>query len=637
MSAERWLADARATIRAARARRDAFVALPPNTPAVEAARAFDRIGVPLDAYLGWAGLFSQVHPAAQMRQAARELEQDFASFQTELSLDRGAYERLSAVPSATLRGADARAVRHAARDYKRSGVDRDEATRARIQALSDELTKVGQAFDLAIVGDVRGVIFAEGVSALEGLPQDWIANHPPDAQGAVSVSTDPTDFVPFMCYAKSGKARRKLYREYVNRGHPANLANLGKLLGLRHELAGLLGHRSFADYVTEDKMVKSADAARAFVDRIGVEARGAVERELQVLLTHKRVLDPAAEQVFDWERAYLVECVKADQFAFDSQSVRPYFAYDNVKRGVLNLAAELFGVRFKLNLEEARWHESVECYDVFEGDGARVARLWLDMHPRKDKYKHAAMFPLHAGIAGEILPEACLVCNFSQSSASDPGLLQHRDVTTFFHEFGHLLHHLFAGRGRQFAFSGIATEWDFVEVPSQLFEEWAWDPAVLARFAKHHKTGELLPQELARSMRAADEFGKGLGVAQQMFYARLAIAYHEVDPRDLDTTARMIELKRAMLPFPHEEGTHFQCSFGHLHGYSAIYYTYMWSLVIAKDLHSRFAANPMDREVAREYREKILAPGGAKDANELVEDFLGRSYSIDAWRRWLEA
>jgi thimet oligopeptidase len=173
-------------------------------------------------------------------------------------------------------------------------------------------------------------------------------------------------------------------------------------------------------------------------------------------------------------------------------------------------------------------------------------------------------------------------------------------------------------------------------VPSQLYEEWAWDPAVLARFARHHATGEPLPAELAAKLRAVEEFGKGLQVAQQMFYARLALAFHEVDPRGLDTTARMVELKRAMLPFPYEEGTHFQCSFGHLHGYSATYYTYMWSLVIAKDLFARFAGDPMDRTVAREYRAKVLAPGGARDAEELVEDFLGRPYAIDAWRRWLE-
>jgi thimet oligopeptidase len=637
MNQERWLSDARASIVAARARRDAFVHLAPTTPADVAALAFDRIRAPLDQQRGWAGLFAQVHPDADVRSAAMDLEQEFASFETALSLDREVYERLSRIPAESLSGADLRVLEHGIRDYKRSGVDQGDATRARIQALSEELVKVGQAFDLAIVGDVRRVRLAQGVSAFDGLPEDWIKAHPPAADGSVTVSTDPPDFVPFMCYAKDHAARRALYLEYTNRGYPANVANLARILELRHEFATLLGAESFADHVTGDKMVKTARAAREFVERIGEEARAALKSELAQLLALKRRADPAAREIHDWERAYWIERVKAERLSFDSQAVRPYFAYANVARGVLAISAELYGVRFEKNQDEPRWHPSVECYDVIETDGRRSARLWLDMHPRADKYKHAAMFPLRAGIAGEVLPEACLVCNFTEPTATDPALLQHREVTTFFHEFGHLLHHLFGGRGAQLTFSGIATEWDFVEVPSQLYEEWAWDSAVLARFAKHHETGEALPPELARRLRAVDEYGKGMQVAQQMFYARLALAYHEVDPRGLDTTARMIELKREMLPFPYEEGTHFQCSFGHLHGYSATYYTYMWSLVIAKDLHSRFRANPMDQNVAREYRAKILAPGGSKDAAAMVEDFLGRPYSIDSWRRWLES
>lgn len=636
MSAQQWLETGRASIGSAQTNRTRFVSLAPECDPASAAMAFDRLRAPLDGERGWAGLFAQVHPAPAMRAAAMELEQEFSSFETALSLDRGVYERLARIPDDSLAGADSRTVRHGLRDYKRSGVDRDEPTRLRIQALSDELVKTGQSFDLAIVSDVRSVRFPQGISALDGLPADWIASHPLDAEGGVTVSTDPPDIVPFLCYAKDGGARRALYREYVNRGYPANVATLSKLLELRHELATLLGYASYADYITEDKMVKSAGAARDFVERIAVEARVELGRELEALLSEKRHVEPGATQIHDWERAYWIERVKAERLSFDSQSVRPYFPFANVKRGVLEISAELYSVRFEKNRDEPRWHPSVECYDVYDANGTKSARFWLDMHPRSDKYKHAAMFPLRSGLAGEVLPEACLVCNFSEPTESDPALLQHREVTTFFHEFGHLLHHLFAGRNRHLTFSGIATEWDFVEVPSQLYEEWAWDPKVLARFAKHHETGEVLPADLSRRMRAAEEYGKGMQVAQQMFYARLALAYHEVDPRGLDTTARLVELKRALLPFPYEEGTHFQCSFGHLHGYSAIYYTYMWSLVIAKDLHSRFAANPMDRKLAAEYREKILAPGGAKDAADMVSDFLGRPYSIEPWRRWLE-
>jgi thimet oligopeptidase len=314
--------------------------------------------------------------------------------------------------------------------------------------------------------------------------------------------------------------------------------------------------------------------------------------------------------------------------------VRPYFAYANVRDGVLATSAALYGIEFRRNSTQPVWHASVECFDVVDRGGL-VARVYLDMHPRPNKYKHGAMFDLRTGAGGDGVPEAALVCNFPEPNDSDPALLLHRDVTTFFHEFGHLLHHLFAGRQRFLAFAGIATEWDFVEVPSQLYEEWAWDAGVLARFARHFETGESIPRELVARMREADEYGKGLFVATQMYLAMLSLSYHDRDPRELDLDAHMRELRSSMLPFPHTPGTCFYASFGHLNGYSAIYYTYMWSLVIAKDLFSRFDGALMDARVASAYRNAVLAPGGTRDAAELVEAFLGRAYDTRAWENWL--
>jgi thimet oligopeptidase len=251
------------------------------------------------------------------------------------------------------------------------------------------------------------------------------------------------------------------------------------------------------------------------------------------------------------------------------------------------------------------------------------------------------MFHLTDGVADGLgrraLPEAALLCNFPEPRAGEPCLLLHDQVTTLFHEFGHLLHHLFAGRQRFLSFSGISTERDFVEVPSQMFEEWAWDADVLAGFARHHESGERIPAELVARMRAAEEYGKGLHVLQQMFYALLSLAYYERDPAGLDPLATMLALKRELLPVRHVEGTHFHAAFGHLHGYSAMYYTYMWSLVIAKDLYSRFEDQPMDPATAAAYRREVLAPGGSRDAADLVRAFLGREYAFDAFERWLRA
>jgi thimet oligopeptidase len=626
---------AREKLAAARQAREDFLSLSSDAPGRKLLHAFDAIRRPLDEVRGRAHMASQVHPSEPVRQAGLEIVQDLSAFDTDLSLDRGAFDRLVAIDAGELDSAEQRRLlEHSLRDYRRSGVNLDESTRERIRSLSEELVRTGQSFDMNIARDTRSVRFEDGAAALDGLPEDYVTAHPADAEGGVTVTTDPSDFVPFMSYARRGDLRRRLYLAYTNRAAPDNLEVLGRLLKLRHELAGLLGYPSWADYVTEDKMIRSGQAAREFVDRVAQLARPRLEAEVAELLEEKRRDDPGARLIHDWERGYYTERVKSRVLGFDSQSVRPYFAYENVRDGVLATSAALYGVEFRRDRTRPVWHPSVECYEVVD-DERVVARLYLDMHPRPNKYKHAAMFDLRAGLEGEALPEAALVCNFPEPKQDDQALLLHQDVTTFFHEFGHLLHHLFAGRQRYLSFSGIATEWDFVEAPSQMYEEWAWDAGVLAKFARHHKTGESIPGELVARLRGAEEYGKGMQVSVQMFYAALSLSLHDRDPAGVDAMAMLIELKAERLPFPHEPGSHFIAAFGHLNGYSAIYYTYMWSLVIAKDLFSRFDGDLMNSATANDYRRSILAPGGSRDAADLVRSFLGRDYATDAWETWL--
>jgi thimet oligopeptidase len=337
-----------------------------------------------------------------------------------------------------------------------------------------------------------------------------------------------------------------------------------------------------------------------------------------------------------WDSAYLQERVKAEEYGFDSQSVRPYLEYGRVRDGVLDVTGRLFGIAYRRVVAPV-WHPEVEVYDVLEGE-TLLGRVYLDMHPRDGKYKHYAQFTLASGQRGVRLPEGVLVCNFPRPAPGAPALMEHGDVKTFFHEFGHLLHHVLGGHVRWAAQSGVATEWDFVEAPSQMLEEWVWDSEVLATFARHVETGAAIPAELVRRMKAADEYGKGLMVRQQMFYAATSLELHRRDPAGLDTTALVAELQERYTPFRHVDGTYFHESFGHLDGYSAIYYTYMWSLVIAKDLFGPFrVAGLMAPGPARRYRAAILEAGGSRPAAELVEDFLGRPSSFAAYEQWLDA
>ncbi|MDG1499976.1 MAG: Zn-dependent oligopeptidase [Planctomycetota bacterium] len=634
---EQFLAEGRAAITAAQADVAAFKALAKDASPTQAADALDQIDRTLNTVSGRIHLYSQVHPNGDMREAAEVLEREISAFSTELSLDREMFDRVAAV---NLDGVDdgqvLRLFEHSLRDFRRSGVDLDEDSRDKVGALKNELVEIGQEFDRNIIGGGREFIISEGPAGLAGLPQDYIDAHPADENGEVRISTDSQDKVPFMMFAERGDLRKAYNHLCNNRAVPENLGVLQNLLEKRHELAELLGFANWADYVTGDKMAKTGANARSFIERILDVSKARATAENDELLAEKRTVDPGADTLFEYERGFYIERLKLRKYDFDSQLVRPYLAYDKVRAGVMDVAAKLYGVEFRLNDETERWHESVDVFDMLDG-GEVVARLFLDMHPRDDKFKHAAMFDMTTGRAGGPIPEGVLVCNFPEPKDGDPGLMLFDEVTTYFHEFGHLLHYLFSGKQRFQAFGGIATEWDFVEVPSQLFEEWAWDPVILAGFAKHHETGEPITPELVAKLRSAEEYGKGLQANGQMFYAMLALSYYETDPKGLDTTERLIELKQQIMFSPHEPDTHMQAAFGHLHGYSAMYYTYMWSLVISKDFFSKFKGDLMNTETATAYRNKVTGRGGEADADDLCTDFLGREYGFEAFEAWLNA
>ncbi|WP_117215182.1 M3 family metallopeptidase [Allorhizocola rhizosphaerae] len=627
-SPEEFTAHADAAIAAGRAGVARFIDCPASNE--DLLDEFDELISGLDDVRRLAKAVSQFHPGAANRAAGESAEQAVDKLLTDISLDVRIYERLRAVDASGSDSATQHYLFRLLRDFRRAGVDRDEATRARVRQLREELVSVGQSFQRNINTGTRAVELP--LSALDGLPADYVRAHPAGEDGLVRITTDYSDYIPFMSYATDARARESLWRQFNLRGYPQNIEVLKSLLALRRELAGLLGYGSYAQYVTEDKMIGSDGAAADFIERISAAAQDRMLRDYEMLLARKRVDDPSAEAVDPWDTAYLEDRVRAERFTFDSQAMRPYYEYSRVKQGLMTVTEQLFGVRFAARPDIPVWHESVDVYDVFDGDRL-LGRIFLDMHPRADKFSHAAMFSLTVGKAGRRVPECVLLCNLPQ-----PGdLLQHTEVNTFFHEFGHLIHHVLGGHQRWAALSGIKTEWDFAEAPSQLLEEWTNDAATLQRFALHHETGEPIPATLVEQMRAADEFGKGLHVRRQMFYASLSLELYRRDPDGLDPLQVEIEMRARHIPFAHIDGTYMHLSFGHLDGYSAIYYTYMWSLVIAKDLFTAFDPDDLlARGPASRYRTAVLAAGGSAPAAQLVRDFLGRDYTFDAFKAWLD-
>jgi thimet oligopeptidase len=623
----------RADVARAREEAERLAAMVPPRDRAAALAAYDALFGVLGDAAARVSLARNVHPDPALRAAAELAEQEVDAAATELSLDPRLYAALQGLDPAGLDPAAAHLLEKALRDFRRAGVDRDEAIRARVKALREELVRIGQEFGRNIKDDVRRLSLAP--EELDGLPDDYRRAHAPGADGKVVLTTDNTDYVPFITYARSGGAREALWRLYRLRGHPQNLEVLSHLLARRAELAHLLGYPSWAEYATEDKMIGSASAAGEFIARVAAASARRMERDYEQLLSRKRADDPTAERVQPWDSAHLQERIKAERYGFDAREVRPYFEYGRVKEGVLALTGRIFGVAFRPVAGLALWHADVEAYDVVEGE-LPLGRIYLDMHPREGKYKHYAQFTLASGVAGKRLPEGVLVCNFPRPGA-EPALLEHGDVRTFLHELGHLMHHVLGGHVRFATQSGVATEWDFVEAPSQMLEEWVWDAEALGTFARHVETGEPIPGELVARMRAADEYGKGLWARQQMFYASVSLELHRRDPSALDPTAVVAELQEAYTPFQHVPGTYFHASFGHLDGYSAIYYTYMWSLVIAKDLFTTFRREGLHATApAARYRRAVLEPGGSRPAAELVTSFLGRPFTFDAFQTWLE-
>ena len=572
-------------------------------------------------------LLSESHPDAAVREAAEEQVQRLEALSAGRLLDRDLFAALSAVDSAEASAGldhdERRLLTEAIRDFRRGGVDLDDAARERVRELTDRDTELSLEFSRNIRDGRREIRVAP--DALAGLPQDFINEHPPGEDGLVVLTTDYPDLMPVREYATDRATRTALVAAYNELAWPANDAVLAELLRVRAERAHLLGYGSWADYETETRMIgrvtRSGGAAIAdFLGRLD-EASGP---EYPLLLERLRQDDPEATEVTVADFFYLLSALRRERHDVDAQLVRSYFTFERVLPGLLATTGRLFDVTY-VPVDVATWHPDVHSYDVVRG-GEPLGRIHLDLHPREGKYTHAACFGLAPGITGRVLPESSLLCNFAR------GFMTHDEVVTFFHEFGHLVHDILGGDQRIARFSGVATEWDFVEAPSQLLEEWAWDAEVLASFTAG-PDGEPIPAELVEKMAVADGFGRALEVRRQLGHANVSYHLHVDLPDDLQAaTEHWYTVTSPVAPL---RGLHPYAGFGHLTGYGACYYTYQWSLVIARDLLSAFDGDLLDAAVATRYRREILEPGGSRDAADLVEGFLGRAYGFDAYREWL--
>jgi thimet oligopeptidase len=636
---------------------------------------FDRAGWHLRMAGSQSGVMFMVHPLAEVRDAAQACSQTISAEGTALSLNREVYQALEALSaSASIQAADTATkyyLERALLGYKLSGVDKDEPTRERIRALADRMTELSMSFSRTVQDDVRRIEVSDP-NELLGLPEDYLARvgvtevaasedpvHPTHddkavmngapstrlvAEGPAVLTTDPPSMAPVMSYAASPALRRRMYLAYNDRGYPANKQVLLDLLAAREEMAGLLGFRSWADLATVDQMMGSAAKMRSFLNEVETAARETAQQEFAELEAFVRERDPGALPLTLSDARFWEEQFRRAKFDFDSQSVRPYFPYEPVEAGILATAGRLFGVTFVRNRDIPVWDAAVKAFDVVDDlagskeFGGVVGRIYLDMHPREGKSKWFSECSLVGGVLGEQLPEASLVCNFPEPTATDAGLMQYSDVVTYFHEFGHLMHEVLGGRQRWAAQSGITTEGDFVEVPSQMLEEFFEDADLLRTFAKHYQTGEPIPYDVVAKMTRASAHGRALSTLTQVMYATYSMETHDRSAAELDLDTLLREGYDRFSRYEFVDGNRMYAAFTHLVGYTSNYYTYLFDKVIALEFFAEFdLKNLVEGDTAMRYRRAVLEPGGSRPAQELVQGFLGREVSMQALRGWLQA
>ncbi|MFZ2957569.1 MAG: M3 family metallopeptidase [Candidatus Ozemobacteraceae bacterium] len=574
-----------------------------------------------------------------VRDAASAFEEQANSYLVEISTRRDLYEAVKACEPLMpkLSKDDAFLLKRTILDFERSGLKLPTAELAKYKELKQKLVSLELRFDKNIREYKDPLEVAK--EDLDGLSPDLVKKLPVASDGKFLVSLDYPTYFPFMDNVKSDEARRCLEFKFNNRCASDNVTIMEEALGLRDQIAKLLGYANHSEYVLSDRMAKRQITVTTFLDRLWTKLYPKARQELRTRLAirEKEAKIPASQEMKLWQWRYYNNRFRKLELDIDKEVVKEYFPSQKVMDELLGIFQEIFDVTMKKS-DLPVWHKDVTAYTVCEKNGDVIGYLYLDLFPREGKYKHCACFPL---VKGRLLadgtyekPSAAIVANFTEPTGDKPSLLGHDEVEVLFHEFGHVTHNIFT-RAKYASFSGTSVARDFVEVPSTILENWVWNPIILKRISNHYKTGEKLPDDLLNKIVASRNFDAGMTSVRQLFFSKLDLEYHT---RQLTQTTEFYKkLQKDVMIIPMSEGTHPQASFGHLMGgYDSGYYGYLWARIISSDLFSEFEKKGLtDPTVGRKYRDLILAKGRTEDPAEQVQEYLGRPFSEDAYIRSL--
>lgn len=572
------------------------------------------------------GVLQNASPDKDVRAAALACLEKLVPFATELFQSPQLYARVGALKAVDPQ--DQAYRRLLLENFEDAGAALAPEQRAQVKAIQDELSSLGLRFRRN-VNDVATSI-ALAPAQVEGLPDDWRAARARDADGRYLVTLDYPSYGPFMELAQDAEARRQVWTAFQDRAAPQNLELLDRALVLRSQLAQVYGFPDFATFSLRRKMAGTPAAVADFLLSVKSAVDTVEARELEDLRQEKAALlgVPApGVRLERWDIAFLQQRIQRSRFDVDPEQMRAQLPTDAAVRFVMRIAEKLYGIRF-VERQVPAWHESVRYYEVHEAapgaaPGALIGGIYLDLFPRAGKFSHAAAFGVRNGsvLTGQH-PIKALICNFNSKG------LTPAELSTLVHEFGHVLHGVLS-LARYADQSGTAVRWDFVEVPSLMFEEWARREISLRVFAEVCPECAPLTSRQIEQLDAARRFGAGIRYARQWLFASYDLALHTGAPKSALATWEQMEGASRL---GHVAGTMMPAAFTHvMGGYEAGYYGYMWSEVLALDMLSAFHGNLLDPSVGRRYRRTVLEPGGSRPPQELVEEFLGRKSSPDAF------
>jgi thimet oligopeptidase len=585
----------------------------------------------------------EVSPKEEVRTAVHDIMMDMSKKLIDIEYDRDIYISLVEYYEGNfvdekkkLTKEDIKLLEETVREYRRMGFDLPSATQKKLKTLLKQSSTLGEQFRKNI-NDYNDYILCTE-EELHGLSSRFIETLPRDAHsGKYIVTLQYPHIQPFMAFATNRAKRKELAEKNLKKGGKKNLALIKQIVQLRKEIAHILGYKHHADFRTEMRMAKSGEIASKFQHDLMKKLEKPAKKDIDVLCAHARSLGIKSLEHYDL--AFVANSLKKELFDVDPEALRAYFPLDHVMETMFSIYGKLFGLRF-IRQSHTLWHKDATLYEVQNTDKTLVGYISFDLFPRTGKFGHAACFDTIVARENAwrsdvyTAPFTSIVCNFSPATKKTPSLLSHGEIETLFHEFGHAMH-MTLSLARHESQGGANVAWDFVETPSQIMENWAWNKKALLKLSRHFQTKKALPQSMIENMIAVKKFQNGVMYMRQLIMGKLDMDAHTGDVKDMAKLYRTLTKKYTGITLP-EKDTLFPAGFGHLVGYDAGYYSYLWALVYACDAFSVFEEQGTknvltNTVVGKRWRKEVLEKGSSEDEMKLITNFLGRKPSQKAF------